>query len=212
MSNSVLDIAYNIIHYCNHHNIKIEELRLQKLLYLVWIEYYKQTGKALFSDSFEARDSGPTILNIHIKFAGYSCNTIPLTYGHLVSAKVMRAITSTVWDYAEMPLGDLTDIVQRKGSPWDKVFDGGKGKNERIPYSLIIELECNNSLKRNTRWLFTFETGEDWRPGSYGCNEECPFRTAVRFENDECIYTAETCPLKNHIKEQSSLDAESKDE
>lgn len=206
MSFYALAIAYAIISYCDKTDVEVENLRLQKLLYLAWIEYYKETGKFLFPERFEAWLFGPVIPSVYDRFACYASNPITLYNRPCVdpNPEVWRAIMSTVQDYGKMPLADLTDFVRRADSPWAKVYDTNN-RHQEIPYSLIIDYECvgreTGRTGRGARWSFTFETGKDWQPGTYGCDDDCPFRAAVKYNDDgECIYNAETCPFKDHIK------------
>lgn len=71
----VSDIARYII---NHGNGKINNLRLQCLLYYAWVEYYKAKEKFLFKDIFTAWKFGYCQTDIYFQYCAYGGNYISL--------------------------------------------------------------------------------------------------------------------------------------
>ena len=47
MTYTAVDIAKYIVSYCSGKNRPVSNLKLQKMLYYTWIDYYKETGTAL---------------------------------------------------------------------------------------------------------------------------------------------------------------------
>ena len=50
MSYSAVDVAKYIVTYSNRQNKPVSNLKLQKILYFTWIDYFKQTKSHLFED------------------------------------------------------------------------------------------------------------------------------------------------------------------
>ena len=64
-------IARYIVDYCTKNNTPITNLKLQKLLYYVWIDYYKATNKPLFSNYICAWPLGPVVVDAYDEFCVY---------------------------------------------------------------------------------------------------------------------------------------------
>ena len=47
MTYTAVDIAKYIVSYCSGKHRPVSNLKLQKMLYYTWIDYYKKTGTAL---------------------------------------------------------------------------------------------------------------------------------------------------------------------
>ncbi|WP_426605644.1 Panacea domain-containing protein [Spiroplasma endosymbiont of Glossina fuscipes fuscipes] len=68
------DIIFSITKYLvEKYNIK-EPVKLQKILYFLYLDYLKQYDEKLFDDEFEAWIYGPVIRKIfnHIRYNGYN--------------------------------------------------------------------------------------------------------------------------------------------
>ena len=61
MSFQVMDVARYIINYCTEQGKPVSNLKLQKMLYYLWIDYYKNTNEYLFD---ETKDTKQEILDI----------------------------------------------------------------------------------------------------------------------------------------------------
>ena len=71
MKYSALDIVHYIITYSCEMNMRITNLRLQKLLYFIQQEYLKDYGKPLFFDDICAWKYGPVVPNVYYIYSGY---------------------------------------------------------------------------------------------------------------------------------------------
>lgn len=76
MPYKVFDIAEYIIFYSHLKNYSISNLKLQKLLYFIQKEFFKN-GRKCFEDEIEFWDCGPIIDNIYKKYKVYSGGNIP---------------------------------------------------------------------------------------------------------------------------------------
>jgi uncharacterized phage-associated protein len=57
--------ANNMIRKASRHGISLTNLKLQKLLYILYAKYYFDVGGSLFSDRFEAWQYGPVLTDIY---------------------------------------------------------------------------------------------------------------------------------------------------
>jgi uncharacterized phage-associated protein len=74
---TAIDIADAIIHYCNQHDIPVNQYKLQFLLYYVQAWHLAQYGKPLFEEPFEAWIHGPVQPEVSRAFDKWS--SYPIT-------------------------------------------------------------------------------------------------------------------------------------
>ena len=80
MTYTASDIARYIVSYCFRKRKPVSNLKLQKMLYYMWIEYYKKTKKSLFNDDICAWQFGPVIPDIYYAFCVYAGRPITKEY------------------------------------------------------------------------------------------------------------------------------------
>ncbi|MBQ8133492.1 MAG: DUF4065 domain-containing protein [Clostridia bacterium] len=146
----VRQIAHFIVNYSNKSGKPISNLQLQKLLYFLWIEYYKMTKQYLFADEFSAWKFGPVIPEVYYEFCAYG--GLPITEFFDVELKQAQSknndeesIIKFVDKYSAANPFDLVSESHKQGHSWDLVFNKrGKGTGNRTPISfeLIIQKEC----------------------------------------------------------------------
>ena len=137
-----LRIAQYIIDYCNKKGISISHLKLQKLLYFVWIHYYKQTGEILFDDNFSAWQLGPVVSEVYYSYCIFGGRPINREYDVHLESSDKDIIDKFLKSYAHFSARYLVDKSHINGGAWDFVFGNGIGENNTIPQEIIIDLEC----------------------------------------------------------------------
>ncbi|MCL2045710.1 MAG: DUF4065 domain-containing protein [Oscillospiraceae bacterium] len=73
---SPLYVANNLIRRANEQGVELTNLKLQKLLYILYASYYNKTNNALFSNRFEAWQYGPVLSDVYNIFKTESSNQI----------------------------------------------------------------------------------------------------------------------------------------
>lgn len=144
VSRYVADYAYRMNH-------AVSNLQLQKIMYFLWIEYYKVYREALFSDqSFEAWRLGPVLRNVYYDFCSFGSMTIyPILAGfsdiklNCLDGTKNKTINRILDNYISLPARELVDLSHKENHAWDVIFRKGEGASCRIPFEKIIELECN---------------------------------------------------------------------
>ena len=129
VGNSILDRAAK-------ENIDMTPMKLQKLIYCLYKEYYKNTGRALFDERFEAWKYGPVLRSIYDAFKKFGANVIKgfakSADGnvYVVNAKSSEAFTKafdTVWrKYSEYDGIVLSAFTHRDNTAWRKAIDQRK--------------------------------------------------------------------------------------
>lgn len=142
MEYSALEVARYIVSYCNDMKTPISHLKLQKLLYFVWIEYFQNNRRYLFNDEFCAWQFGPVVPDVYFAFSSFAGMPIRRHFSTNISPMDAIAITETVEAYKDFSASELVEKTHKSGSPWDIIFQGGNGLREEIPFDLIVQLEC----------------------------------------------------------------------
>ena len=70
------DVSKYIVEYAYNKNSSVSNLQLQKILYFLWIDFYKEYREYLFKDPFEAWALGPVIRNVYYDFCSFGSMTI----------------------------------------------------------------------------------------------------------------------------------------
>lgn len=139
---NAMEVADYIINKCYEEDKPVSNLQLQKVLFFAWIDYYKQIGKSLFGDLFCAWQFGPVIPIVYHEYCVYGGRPINIKCETEIKkddAKILDVILS---NYVDVPVNILVDMTHRKDSAWDRVFQGGLGNRNVIPFELIVDVEC----------------------------------------------------------------------
>lgn len=120
------DIANYIISYCNDLNISISNLKLQKLLYFAWIDYFKQTGEYLFKDDICAWQLGPVVPSVYFDFCAYGGRSISGNRKETeLLAQDQQIVDQSLAEYANYSASKLVERSHSPGGAWREVFKQG---------------------------------------------------------------------------------------
>lgn len=137
---SATDIAKYIILRCNITDTEITNLKLQKMLYFLWIDYYDQTGENLFDDNFYAWKLGPVIPSIYYQYHKFGADSIYLNDNEITFGREFNRILNNLIDkYKDKSAYDLVKRSHIELGAWDLIYQSGKGDRDIIPFSLIRE-------------------------------------------------------------------------
>lgn len=142
MAYSAVDVAKYIITYCSQKKKPVSNLKLQKLLYYAWIDFYKETGNALFFDDICAWQLGPVVPEVYYEFCTYAGIPITNEYNVCISPSDAAILDDIIDKYLNVSASTLVNRTHVEGGAWDRVFKGGEGIRSVIPFSLIKDLEC----------------------------------------------------------------------
>lgn len=154
MERDAKTVAQYVVNYYIEAEAPITNLKLQKILYLVWVAHYKKTGEYLFDDEFVASPLGPIIPSVYYEYCAYGADMI---FRH-VSVEIPWAeayeLDGYLVDYEWMSENDLIELATPKGGAWDTVYQGDKGRDNTIDFETIIKLDCQRKEKDS---MFTYK-------------------------------------------------------
>jgi uncharacterized phage-associated protein len=142
MSYKAVDVAKFIVRESYSRKEEITHLKLQKLLFFAWADYFKATKKRLFDDEFRAWKLGPVVPPVYDRFRVYMATPIvPLSIWDKedIAADDANIIRKTMDQKKSMTPGQMVQSTHE--GPWKGVFRDGS--REEIPFSLIEEWACS---------------------------------------------------------------------
>lgn len=137
-----IEIAKLIVSMCTDENAPISNLKLQKILYFLWVDYYKECGRPLFYDSICAWQLGPVVPEVYYEFCSYAGRPISLHYDVAIDDETRQRVYNTVQKYMYTPASALVGRTHSQGTPWSKVYKDGAGLRDTIPFDLIVDIDC----------------------------------------------------------------------
>lgn len=140
-SYNVTEIAEYIITYFSANQKPISNLKLQNLLYFVWVEYYRMTGKYLFEEEFQAWPLGPSSPIVFHKYAAYGGMPIAKKYNVDMDWDTIAVIDAALKKYGDLSAGILVGRTHKPNTPWSLIFNNGCGNRDTIPFNIIIKNE-----------------------------------------------------------------------
>lgn len=125
------EVAKFVVNECREARKPVDNLKLQKILYFVWIDYYKKTGKRLFEDSIQAWKYGPVVPKVYTKYR--ECVAEPILYREKasLSEEDKRILRPFIEEYNKRSVSSLVRETHREGGPWWKYYE------EDVPYKTI---------------------------------------------------------------------------
>lgn len=150
MKYSVLQVARHIIHRFEEQGQKVSNLKLQKLLYFSWIDFYIKNKKYLFEQSFEAWKFGPVNPDTYYNFCDFG--GLPICLDLFGDKKITSEIKtsdahildSTINKYLKTSVFELVAKTHNKDGAWIATYSGDPKVKNIIPFELIIEKECTD--------------------------------------------------------------------
>lgn len=142
MTYTAQQIADYILYYANEHGKSVTNLKLQKLLYFLWIEYFKATGQYLFKDKMYAWKLGPVVPEIYRKYCMYGGFGIMEEGEDSITESDKTCLDNLLSKLIDTDAFDLVEKTHADGKPWKITFNNGYGRNNPINFDLIVELEC----------------------------------------------------------------------
>jgi len=140
---SALQIAQYIVHYATNCGTPVTPLKLQKILYFVWIGFYIRTKQHLFNDDFYAWQLGPVVPSVYDAFCIYGGMPIYKQYPELnICSDDLVIIDDCLSQYISYSARELVDKTHEPSTAWYHTYNGGRGKRQRIPFEDIIRSDC----------------------------------------------------------------------
>lgn len=142
MAYKAIDIAKYIVTYCTERQQPISNLKLQKMMYYAWIEYYNKTQNYLFDDMICAWQLGPVVPEVYYEFCSYAGVPITRKFHVEVAPQDSSILSNCIDKYLPLPANALVNKTHESGKPWDCIYKDGEGLRKEIPFQMIIDMEC----------------------------------------------------------------------
>ena len=142
MAYNAMDVAKYIVSYCDRAGKATSNLKLQKMLYFIWIDYYRETKTPLFDENFYAWQYGPVVPQVYFEFSTFAGIPINRQYKTQAGENDYSQLNKYIDKYIDSSAAELVEESHRPDGPWYKVYDGGNGSRNVIAHESIIALEC----------------------------------------------------------------------
>jgi len=150
--NAILFFAANT-RYCG-------KIKLIKLLFLLDFTHFRQTGYSVTGFEYHAWESGPVPYDFYQEWdtlrsdLAAAIDIVPekvIDYtrelvrpkrefdGSEFTKRELKIMASLAERFKDDKSKPLVNITHAERGPWAKIWDDGRGKNERIPYLLAVE-------------------------------------------------------------------------
>lgn len=133
--------------------------KLFKLLYLLDFYHYRETGRSVTGLEYHAWPKGPVPFGLVQEWDDLEPDlaaAIDVVPERVIDFDRLRVVPKVAFDdshFTKRELRLMQDLARRhhdektkpligltheERGPWDKIWDGGRGNNERIPYVLTV--------------------------------------------------------------------------
>ncbi len=154
----------NIICFFAQNTEQCGKIKLFKLLYLLDFQHVRETGKPVTGLDYQAWKFGPVPVKLMESWDDpeaplaegcrvepelihdYTRQTVKIEPGfdfkeELFSRREIRIMRALAERYRQTASPTMIDVTHQENGAWDKVWQGGKGRFEPIPYGLAIPEE-----------------------------------------------------------------------
>lgn len=135
-----MDLADYIVSSCSKENEPVSNLQLQKMLYFLQTVYCRATrGELLFDEEFEAWPYGPVLPEVYFSYSKYGGRAIDMSRSCSLGlpSNVMTFINDGIKTLRRKSPWELVRTSHASGSPWDQVWQNGRGYRSVISNDLI---------------------------------------------------------------------------
>lgn len=141
---TALDVANTLLERAHKENIDMNCMKLQRLIYIFYKTYLKQTNTKLFVEPFDVWKYGPVLQTVYYAFSKHGSNRI--TDFHPSSGKTYRtvklenksdflAVFDNVWKvYSKFSATYLSQLTTNHNTAWDKA------NQKNIPILLDMDI------------------------------------------------------------------------
>ncbi len=130
---SAVIVANDILKLAKSEKIDVSPMKLQKLIYFVYGQYYAETELPIFAESFEAWQHGPVVSSVYHEFKQYGSSPITnyamdakgsVWFSRVCSANThYHYVLTKVWEKLKnISAVDLSIMTHIAGSPWANTF------------------------------------------------------------------------------------------
>ena len=129
-------VAAHTVNWYHDNDTYITNLKLQKLLYFLQLEFFKLNQQQLINEEFYAWDLGPVIPSIYRDYSIYASSLIPKQYNVAeIDSATLECIDKILKLYAKKTTWELVELSHSQ-NPWKYIYNK-YGSKSLIPFTLI---------------------------------------------------------------------------
>lgn len=135
---TAIEVANYVIDRCTSQGHPVSYFRLQELLYCIRKEFLS-IKENIFTDPFEAGQTGPLVRSVHNRYCAFASRGISLRFNTSIQETHALIINQIIEKYSSLPPWDMAKLTKPEGGAWETIYNGGKGKYRIIPPILIAD-------------------------------------------------------------------------
>lgn len=151
----------NVVTFFAQNTLYCGKIKLFKLLYLLDFEHFRQTGKSVTGYEYQAWKFGPVPANLMEEWEqlepdlahavriveepviDFTRQAVKVNDGvefddQDFTPRQLRIMTSLAAQYRGTTSPKMIDVTHTQNGAWDKIWRGGEGSQQPIPYELAI--------------------------------------------------------------------------
>lgn len=123
----VLSVAKYVAARCFEDGKPVNNISLNKILYLIQEECQRRLGEACFTEDMETWDFGPVVPRVYYHFCGRGAGILDTHYDVEIKDKAVKFVIDEIIkeNEGDMPW-DYTEKIERKNGPYDMALKAGK--------------------------------------------------------------------------------------
>lgn len=125
------EVAKLVINVCADDGHPVTNLKLQKILYFMWLEWYKKRETYLFDNRVEAWHYGPVVPDVYQTYRTSIADPIRKGDEPPIAKSDAEQLKEIALRYNKYPIGELIEMSHKDGSPWDRAG------RDLVPYTEI---------------------------------------------------------------------------
>lgn len=133
-----IDVAKLVVNVCADNGHPVTNLKLQKILYFMWLDWYKKRKEYLFDDRIEAWHYGPVVPSVYLRYRAFLADPIRKGEESAITGSDARGLESFALKYNRESVGVLIKRSHESGSPWERAGGDGTPHTE-IGKELMVE-------------------------------------------------------------------------
>lgn len=122
MVRDALDVSKYIINKCTEDNMPISDLQLQKILFYIQLNFYRQFDCPAFNNKIYAKKYGPVVLDVYNVFKIYGAMPINLLFydvANLFLGEEKKVVDWVIEVCRSLNPWELVEKSHIPGGPWD---------------------------------------------------------------------------------------------
>jgi uncharacterized phage-associated protein len=149
--NAIVYFATNT-HHCG-------KVKLFKLLYLLDFGHFRETGRSVTGLDYRAWELGPVPFDLYREWDRFHpdlASAVEVVPERVIDYQRERVVPKAAFDsshftkrelrlmaelaarFRDDTTAPLINVTHAERGPWDKIWDGGRGDDARIPYTLAV--------------------------------------------------------------------------